>query len=40
MTSGMLEIWHKSHPPGQRLDEKIEWCKKLLIEYGYTVIKG
>lgn len=32
-----LEIWHRSHPPGQRLDEKIEWSKNFLMEYGYKI---
>ncbi len=32
-----LEIWHRSHPPGQRLNEKIEWAKNFLEEYGYNV---
>lgn len=32
-----LELWHRSHPPGQRLDEKIEWAKKFLEEYGFDV---
>lgn len=32
-----LEIWHRSHPPGQRLNEKIEWAIKFLEEYGFDV---
>lgn len=32
-----LELWHRSQPPGQRLEDKIEWSKKLLEEYGYLV---
>ena len=35
-----LEIWHKSHPPGQRVEDKIEWAKKFLEEYGYKVTKN
>jgi hypothetical protein len=33
-----LELWSHSHPFGQRLDDKIEWCKEFLEQYGYTVI--
>ena len=32
-----LEIWHRSHPPGQRLDDKIQWAKKFLEDYGFEV---
>lgn len=34
-----LELWHKSHPSGQRLQDKIIWAKELLLDYGYTVIE-
>lgn len=34
-----LELWHRSQPPGQRLDQKLEWCKSLLEEYGYKISK-
>ena len=34
-----LEIWIKSHPPGQRLEDKLKWCKEFLEEYGYQVTK-
>ena len=34
-----LEIWIKRHPPGQRLQDKLSWCKNLLEEYGHKVIK-
>lgn len=34
-----LELWTRAHPPGQRVDDKIAWCKKFLDEYGYDVIK-
>lgn len=33
-----LELWHRSHPPGQRLEDKIAWCKEFLKQYGYKVI--
>jgi len=34
-----LELWSHSHPPGQRVEDKIEWCKDFLAIYGYAVIK-
>lgn len=34
-----LELWHRSQPPGQRLTEKIEWCKEFLAIYGYDVVQ-
>lgn len=34
-----LELWHKGQPPGQRIEDKIEWAKKFLEEYGYEVNK-
>jgi len=34
-----LELWSKRHPPGQRVEDKINWCKSFLEEYGYKVIK-
>ena len=33
-----LELWSSSHPCGQRIDDKIEWCKEFLRLYGYSVI--
>ena len=33
-----LELWSHSHPPGQRVDDKLKWCKEFLEEYGHTVI--
>lgn len=32
-----LELWHRGQPSGQRLDDKLNWAKKFLEEYGYTV---
>ena len=32
-----LELWHRGHPPGQRVDEKLTWCQELLEKYGYKV---
>jgi hypothetical protein len=34
-----LELWSRSQPPGQRVEEKIVWCKEFLDEYGFDVIK-
>lgn len=33
-----LELWSHSHPFGQRLEDKLNWCKEFLEEYGYKVI--
>lgn len=32
-----LELWHRSHPPGQRVEDKIKWCKEFLEIYGYKI---
>lgn len=34
-----LELWSKSQPPGQRVEDKIKFYKQFLEQYGYTVIK-
>ena len=34
-----LELWSHSHPPGQRIEDKIKWCKEFLDIYKYDVIK-
>jgi hypothetical protein len=34
-----LELWSRSQPPGQRVEDKIRWCKEFLDIYGYDVIK-
>ena len=28
-----LELWHKSHPSGQRVIDKLAWCKAFIAEY-------
>jgi hypothetical protein len=33
-----LELWSNSHPFGQRVEDKIHWCKEFLELYGYKVI--
>ena len=30
-----LELWHVGQPAGQRVEDKISWCKEFLKEYGY-----
>lgn len=35
-----LELWYRSHPPGQRVDDKIAWAIDLLLKYGYKVEKA
>lgn len=34
-----LELWSGSHPYGQRVEDKIEWCKEFLALYGYDMLK-
>ena len=34
-----LELWSKSQPAGQRVEDKIKWCIEFLNEYGYDVNK-
>jgi hypothetical protein len=34
-----LELWDRSHPPGQRVSDKIEWCIDFLTIHGYLVTK-
>ena len=34
-----LELWSGSHPYGQRVEDKISWCKEFLHEYGFDVTK-
>ncbi len=31
-----LELWHRAQPAGQRVEDKIKWCKEFLKEYGIT----
>lgn len=32
-----LELWSHSQPYGQRIEDKIKWCKEFLGLYGYEV---
>ena len=34
-----LELWSKHQPHGQRVEDKLAWCKEFLNEYGYDVTK-
>lgn len=34
-----LELWHRGQPAGQRVEDKIDWAKEFLEEYGYSVDK-
>ncbi|HAR1750602.1 TPA: hypothetical protein IZ476_000803 [Enterococcus faecium] len=33
-----LELWTTQQPSGQRVEDKIEWAKLFLEQYGYEVI--
>lgn len=33
-----LELWSKSQPPGQRVEDKILWAADFLKQYGYGVV--
>lgn len=33
-----LELWSNRQCKGQRVDDKLKWCKEFLEEYGHTVI--
>lgn len=35
-----LELWSKSQPSGQRVEDKIAWAKSLLERYGFEVSGG
>jgi hypothetical protein len=32
-----LELWNKTQPSGQRVEDKIKWAIELLKEYGYEI---
>jgi hypothetical protein len=34
-----LELWDSNHPPGQRVADKIAWCKEFLDLYGFDVVE-
>ena len=34
-----LELWSKSHPYGQKVEDKIKWAKEFLNQYEYSFFK-
>lgn len=34
-----LELWSTSQPSGQRVEDKIQWCKEFLKQYGVKYIE-
>lgn len=34
-----LELWNDSHPPGQRVTDKVEWCVEFLRTYAPERLK-
>ena len=34
-----LELWSSAQCKGQRVEDKIHWCKEFLANYGYDVIQ-
>lgn len=34
-----LELWSKSQPPGQRVEDKIQWARDFLAQYGYVTLE-
>lgn len=32
-----LELWSKSHPSGQRVEDKLRWAEEFLAQYGRKV---
>lgn len=33
-----LELWDSSHPPGQRVEDKIQWCIEFLKVHGIQTL--
>lgn len=33
-----LELWNKAHPPGQRIEDRIQYYIEFLEQYGYQVM--
>lgn len=33
-----LELWSTAQPSGQRVDDKIAWCKEFMKQYGYEYV--
>lgn len=34
-----LELWNRGQPPGQRVEDKIAWCKEFMKQYGYEYVE-
>jgi hypothetical protein len=34
-----LELWSNRHPPGQRVEDHIDWAVELLKKHGYKITK-
>ena len=34
-----LELWSSSHPPGQRVQDKVQWAKEILAQYEPEALK-
>jgi hypothetical protein len=32
-----LELWSTQQPPGQRVEDKIQWCIEYLSQHGYSI---
>jgi hypothetical protein len=30
---GNLELWSRSHPPGQRVEDKLAWAQEIIARY-------
>jgi hypothetical protein len=35
-----LELWTRSHPPGQRVEDKVQWCVEILKRYAPHLLRG
>jgi hypothetical protein len=35
-----LELWVKSHPPGQRVSDLVQWAKEILSSYEPLALNG
>ena len=33
-----LELWNGSHPSGQRVEDKLQWCNEFALQYGYYMV--
>jgi len=33
-----LELWDSRHPSGQRVEDKIAWCREFLSRHGFAVV--